>query len=118
MVKLALFVRLEAKKGKEGEVKEFLKSGLALAQAEPGTVAWFAVRLGPSTFAIFDVFEDEAGRQAHLAGPIAVALKAKAVDLLATPPSIEHVDVLAAKIPGTQKETMSRGDSPTKSVSA
>ena len=98
MVTLALFVRLEAKPGKQAEVEAFLRGGLPLAQAEPATTAWFALRLGPSTFGIFDAFPDEAGRQAHLAGPIAAALMAKASDLLAKPPTIEKVDVLAAKL--------------------
>ncbi len=96
MVKTALFVRLEAKPGKEQEVADFLKSGLPLAQQEPATVSWFAIRLGPSTFAIFDAFPDDAGRQAHLNGRIAAALMAKAGELLAQPPSIEKADVLAA----------------------
>lgn len=96
---VALLVRLKAKEGKEAAVDVFLRSGLALAQAEPATTTWFALRLGPSMFGIFDTFPDEAGRQAHLAGPIAAALKAQAADLLAEPPAIEHVDVLAAKLP-------------------
>jgi quinol monooxygenase YgiN len=100
MVKLALFVRLEAKPGKEEEVAEFLRSGLPLVEEEPATVAWFGIRLGPSTFGIFDAFPDEAGRQAHLSGKVAAALMAKASDLFSQPPSIEKVDVLAAKLPG------------------
>ena len=96
MVKTALFVRLEAKPGKEQEVADFLKSGLPLALQEPATVSWFAIRLGPSTFAIFDAFPDEAGRQAHLNGRIAAALMAKAGELLSQPPNIEKADVLAA----------------------
>jgi quinol monooxygenase YgiN len=100
MVNVALFVRLEAKPGKEGDVESFLKSGLPLANREPATIAWFAIRLGPSTFGIFDAFPDDVGRQAHLTGPIAAALMAKAGDLLAQPPSIEKCDVLAAKLPG------------------
>ena len=99
MLKLGLLVRLEAKPGKEGEVIEFLKNGLALANQERMTVTWFAVRLGPTTFAIFDAFGDEAGRQNHLAGPIAQALFAHAPDLLAAPPTIERVEVLGAKLP-------------------
>jgi quinol monooxygenase YgiN len=99
-VSAAVFVRLEAKPGKEAEVAEFLKGALPLAEAEPATIAWFGVRLGPSTFAIFDAFPDEAGRQAHLNGKIAAALMEKAKDLLAQPPSIEKADVLAAKMPG------------------
>jgi quinol monooxygenase YgiN len=95
----ALFVRLEAKPGKETEVEKFLKSGLTLVDAEPKTITWFGLRLGPSTFAIFDAFEDESGRQAHLEGAVAAALMAKASELLAKPPSIEKVSVLAAKLP-------------------
>jgi quinol monooxygenase YgiN len=71
-----------------------------LVEAEPATIAWFGVRLGPSTFAIFDAFPDEAGRQAHLSGKVAAALMEKAGDLLAQPPSIQKVDVLASKLPG------------------
>jgi quinol monooxygenase YgiN len=99
MVHVALLARLEAKPGKEGEVADLLKSALPLANAEPATTVWFALKLGPSTFGIFDAFPDDAGRQAHLAGPIAAALMAKAPDLLATPPAIEPVEVLAAKLP-------------------
>ena len=100
MVRLALFVRLEAKPGKEAEVESFLRGGLAIVQEEAATTAWFAIRMNPSTFAIFDAFPDEAGRAAHLSGRVAQALMAKAPDLLAKPPSIEKVDVLAAKLPG------------------
>jgi quinol monooxygenase YgiN len=99
MVKVALFVRLEAKPGKEKDVEAFLRSGLPLVLEEPATTAWFGIRLGPSTFGIFDAFPDEAGRQAHLTGKVAAALMAKAPELLAKPPSIEKVDVLAAKLP-------------------
>jgi quinol monooxygenase YgiN len=99
MVKVGLFVRLEAKPGKESAVAEFLSSALALAQQEPETTVWFALRLGPSTFGIFDAFPGDSGRKAHLNGPIAAALMSKAADLLAKPPQIEQVDVLAAKVP-------------------
>ncbi len=99
MTKFALLVRLEAKAGKEAQVEEFLRSGLPIVQNEPATVAWFGLRLGPSTFGIFDAFPDEAGRQAHLSGQVAAALMAKAPELLAQPPVIEMVDVLAAKLP-------------------
>ncbi|PNB47813.1 antibiotic biosynthesis monooxygenase [Pseudomonas sp. GW456-12-10-14-LB2] len=99
MVKVALFVRLEAKPGKEKEVERFLLSGLPLVEEEPATKAWFGIRLGPSTFGIFDAFPDEAGRQAHLSGKVAAALMANAAELFAEPPSIEKVDVLAAKLP-------------------
>src|SRR5467141_1747697 len=99
MVKVALLVRLEAKPGKESAVAKFLESALALANQETTTPIWFALRLGPATFGIFDAFADDAGRKAHLAGPIAAALMAKASELLAEPPQIEQVDVLGAKIP-------------------
>lgn len=99
MVKVALLVRLEAKPGKEKDVEEFLRGGLPLVMQEPATTAWFGIRLGPSTFGIFDAFPDEAGRQAHLTGQVAAALMANAAELLATPPVIEQVDVLAAKLP-------------------
>jgi len=99
MVKVALFVRLEAKPGKEKEVENFLLDGLPIVEEEPATTAWFGIRLGPSTFGIFDAFPDEAGRQAHLSGKVAAALMAKAAELFAKPPSIEKVDVLAAKLP-------------------
>jgi quinol monooxygenase YgiN len=100
MVKLALYVRLEARPGKEKEVEAFLLGGLPLVEEEPGTVAWFGLKLGPSTFGIFDAFADEAGRDAHLNGKVAAALMAKAGDLFASPPTIEKVEVLAAKLPG------------------
>lgn len=98
MVKYGLLVRLEAKPGKEADVDAFLRSGLALVQAEPATTVWFAIRLGSSTFGIFDAFADEAGRDAHLAGRVAAALGEKASELLAKSPTIERVDVLAAKL--------------------
>lgn len=99
MVRVGLLVRLHAKPGKEADVARFLESGLALANQEAATTVWFALRLGPATFGIFDAFPDDAGRKAHLDGPIAAALMAKASELLAEPPQIEQVDVLAAKIP-------------------
>lgn len=100
MVKLALYVRLEAKPGKEQEVADFLRSGLPLVEEEPATIAWFGIQMGPTTFGIFDAFPDEAGRQAHLSGKVAAALMAKAGDLLAEAPKIQKVDVLTAKLPG------------------
>jgi len=99
MVKVALYVRLEAKPGKEAEVESLIKGSLSIVQEEPATTAWFGIRLGPSTFGIFDAFPDEEGREAHLAGRVAAALIAKAPDLLAKSPVIEKVDVLAAKLP-------------------
>jgi len=98
MVTVGLLVRLEAKPGKESEVEQFLKSGLAIVEEEPETTSWFAIRMGPSTFGIFDVFPDESGRQAHLTGRVAAALMAKASELLAEFPVIEKIDVLAAKL--------------------
>jgi quinol monooxygenase YgiN len=98
MLTKSLFARLEAKPGKEAELAAFLKQGLQLAQDEATTPVWFALRLGPSTFGIFDAFRDETGRQAHLDGPIAKALMAQAPNLLATPPVIERLDVLGAKV--------------------
>lgn len=97
MVKFALLARLEAKPGKEQEVAAFIKSALPLAQAEPQTVQWFALQIGPSTFGIFDTFDTEDGRKAHLGGEIAKALMAKAPELLAKDPVIEMVDLLAVK---------------------
>jgi len=99
MVTLGLFARLEAKPGKEEAVAAFLMQGLQLANQETATPVWFALRLGPATFAIFDAFHDDAGRQSHLTGPIARALMAQASTLLAAPPVIERVDVLGAKLP-------------------
>jgi quinol monooxygenase YgiN len=98
MLKYALWVRLEAKPGKEKAVADFLNSGLQLAMQETRTPVWFALKLGPTTFGVFDAFADEAGRQAHLAGPIAQALMAKAPELLAKPPAIESVEVLGSKV--------------------
>ena len=100
MVKLALFVRLEAKPGKEAAVADFLAGALPLANAESGTTCWFALKFGPSTFGVFDAFADETARQAHLQGPIAAALMANAAALLSVAPTIEKIDLLAAKLPG------------------
>jgi len=98
MLSRGLFVRLEAKPGKEKDVAAFLSQGLEMANQEKTTPLWFALRLGPSTFAVFDSFHDESGRQAHLNGPIAKALMAHAPNLLAAPPSIEKTEVLGAKL--------------------
>jgi quinol monooxygenase YgiN len=99
MLTFGLFARLEAKPGKEEEVEAFLKQGLQLANQETTTPLWFALRLAPTTFAIFDAFRDEAGRQNHLKGPIAKALMTQAPNLLAAPPVIERMEVLGAKLP-------------------
>jgi len=96
-VRVGLWVRLEAKPGKEGAVIEFLKGGLALVEQEPATVTWYAIQLAPAIFGIFDTFADDAGRNAHLSGKVAEALMAKAPELLAKAPSIEKIDILSAK---------------------
>lgn len=105
MVKFGLLVTLKAKAGKEHEVEEFLKSALPIVRQEPATTAWFAIRLGQSEFGIFDVFPDEAGRDAHLSGAVAAALMEKAQELLAEPPRIEKIDVLAHKLPDAASAT-------------
>ena len=112
MVKVGLFVRVEAKPGKEPAVEEFLRSGSAIVEADPETTTWFAVRFGPSTFAIFDAFADESGRQAHLAGRLASALMQRSDELFAQPPTIEPVDVLAAKLPGGANARLGRSSMP------
>lgn len=99
MVTVALFVQLEAKPGKEKDVEAFLKGALPLVQEEPATTAWFAIKMSPSTFGIFDAFPNDAGRQAHLTGRVAAALMAGAPELLAKAPVIEKIDVLASKLP-------------------
>lgn len=99
MVRTGILALLEARPGKETELAAFLAGALPLAQQEPATAAWFALKLGPSRFGIFDAFPDEAGRQAHLDGAIAKALFARAEELLAAPPQIELLEVLAAKLP-------------------
>lgn len=97
MLKNGFFVRLEAKAGKEQEVENFLRGALPLAQAEPDTIVWFAVKFSPTSFAIFDAFETEEGRQIHLEGKIADALFANAEELLATPPVIDRWDAIVVK---------------------
>jgi quinol monooxygenase YgiN len=97
MVKKALFVRLEAKYGKEAEVERFLDSGLDLVNDEPETVDWYALKFGESSFGIFDAFDNDHGVEAHLNGKVAEALMAKADELFAEPPKIEKIEVLAAK---------------------
>jgi quinol monooxygenase YgiN len=100
MTKYSLYVRLEAKPGKEQEVADFLVSALPLVNQEPETTAWFALRMSPNVFGIFDAFPNEQGRDAHLNGAVAKALMAKAPELLAKAPEIHKVDVLADKLPG------------------
>jgi quinol monooxygenase YgiN len=100
MVTVGLLVTLQAKPGREGDVQRFLEGGLALVNEEPDTTAWFAIRMGPTTYGIFDVFPSDAGRLAHLQGRVAEALMAQAADLFDEPPDIGPIDVLAAKLPG------------------
>jgi quinol monooxygenase YgiN len=107
MVKLALYARLEAKPGKEKEVEQFLQSAVPMVEEEQGTITWYALRMGPSTFGIFDTFNDESGRQAHLSGKIAAALMVKAPDLFAKTPEINKVDILASKVPADEKRKAS-----------
>jgi quinol monooxygenase YgiN len=101
MTKFALYVPLEAKPGKEREVADFLRSAVPVVSAEPGTVTWYAIQEGPSRFAIFDTFDDEAGRDAHLNGKVAAALmeKVKAGDLFAKAPEIHKLGIIADKLP-------------------
>jgi quinol monooxygenase YgiN len=98
MVTVGLLATLKAKPGKEAELAEFLASALPLAETEPETTAWFAIKIDDGTFGIFDVFPSSEGREAHLNGPIAAALMAKADELLSSPPDIKPIDVLAAKL--------------------
>ena len=99
MDKLSILIQLEARPGKEDEVEKFLKSALPLVQAETGTTTWYALKMGPSKFGIFDTFADEKGRNAHLSGEVAKALFAKAEDLFAKPPAIDQPEILAVKAP-------------------
>jgi len=98
MVTVGIYVHMEAKPGKEGEVEAFLKGALPLVEAEPETRTWYAIREGPGQYGIFDTFPSDAGRKAHLSGKVAAALMAKAGELFAKPPSIHEIDVLAAKL--------------------
>ncbi|MDB5777397.1 MAG: putative integron cassette protein [Herbaspirillum sp.] len=100
MTKFALLAQMTAKPGKEADVEAFLKNALTLANQEAETPVWFALKLSPSRFGIFDAFAAESGREAHLSGAIAKALMARASELLTEPPTIEKVDILAAKVPG------------------
>ena len=99
MDKVGILARVVAKVGKEEAVATFLKSALPLAEGEKATTVWYAIRIGQREFGIFDAFPDDSGRSAHLNGPIAAALMAKAGELLAEPPRIDKVDLLAAKLP-------------------
>ncbi|HEU4860791.1 MAG TPA: antibiotic biosynthesis monooxygenase [Chitinophagaceae bacterium] len=96
---VALWVQLEAKKGKEAEVEKFLRDGLSVVNREPGTVTWYALKLGPTSYGIFDSFSDAKGREGHLTGEIAKALNERSSELFSKPPTIERIDILAAKMP-------------------
>jgi quinol monooxygenase YgiN len=98
-IRVGLYVRLEAKPGQEDAVASFLKGALPLVEREPATMTWYAMRLGPTSFGIYDTFPDDQGREAHLAGQVAAALMQKAPELLASPPVIQKIDILAAKLP-------------------
>ena len=102
MPNVALWVQLEAKKGKEAEVEKFLRDGLSIVNRESGTITWYALKLGPTSYGIFDTFSDNMGRETHLAGEVAKALKEKASELFSKPPTIERIDILAAKMPELQ----------------
>jgi len=99
MVRYALYVPLQAKPGQEQAVADFLRGALPLVEGEAGTTAWFALQMGPDRFAIFDAFPDQEARSAHLNGKVAAALMEKAGELLAEPPRIHQIDLLAAKLP-------------------
>lgn len=100
MDKFAIWAQLESKPGKEEEVEEFLKSAQPMAEKEPGTTTWYALKIGPGKYGIFDTFADEEARQAHVDGDIAKALFAKASELFAKPPEIDRPQILAVKAPG------------------
>jgi quinol monooxygenase YgiN len=100
MTSKALLVRLEVRPGKEAEVADFLRGALPIVEGEPATIAWFALQLGPTTFGIFDAFQDDAGRQVRLAGQVAAALMERADALFTEAPVIEQIDVLADKLTG------------------
>jgi len=97
MSKLALYVRLKPKPGKEKDVEAFLKQGAAMAQDEPGTIRWFGIKEDDGAYSVFDTFEDEAGREAHLNGPIAKALMASAEELFSESPHISKISIVGEK---------------------
>jgi quinol monooxygenase YgiN len=99
MSNLALWLTLEAKKGKEAEVETFLRNALTIVNNEHGTISWYALKLGPTSYGIFDTFNTNKEREAHLAGEVANKLKEKADELFSKPPTIERIDILASKLP-------------------
>ncbi len=106
MAKLAIWAVVESKPGKEKAVEAFLKSALPLAEAEPGTLTWYAVKIGPSKYGIFDTFADETGRNAHLNGEIAKALFGPGRELLTKDPEVHKIEVIAAKSAGGSGKTV------------
>ena len=99
MTKYTLYVPLEAKPGREQDVANFLRSALPMVNGEAGTITWFAIQEGPSSFAIFDTFDDETGRNAHINGEVAAALMAKSDELFAKRPQITKLEILTDKLP-------------------
>jgi quinol monooxygenase YgiN len=99
MANVALWVQLEAQKGKEGEVETLLRESLSIVNKETGTVSWYALKLGPTSYGIFDTFITNQEREAHLGGKIAKSLAEKAGELFTKPPTIERMDILASKLP-------------------
>ncbi|GAA3834816.1 antibiotic biosynthesis monooxygenase [Sphaerisporangium flaviroseum] len=99
MVTVGVLVRLHARPGKEREIENFLLDGLGLIEDESDTATWFALRINCATYGIFDAFTEDTGRRAHLSGKVATALRERADELFTRPPTVERVDVLAAKIP-------------------
>ena len=99
MANVALWVQLEANKGKETEVESFLREALSIVNNEPGTTSWYALKLGPTSYGIFDTFPTNKEREAHLAGAVANSLKEKASELFSKQPTIERMEILASKLP-------------------
>jgi quinol monooxygenase YgiN len=97
MAKLAIWVMLKAKPGKEADVEAFLKQGAVMSKDEAQTVNWYGVKMGPGMYGVFDTFDDEAGRDAHLNGEIARALMANASELFSNEIRIEKMEILADK---------------------
>src|SRR5262249_2399795 len=99
MDKVALMVRLQAKKGKEAEVEKFLSDALPRVENETGTSTWHALRTSDRTYIIFDTFPNEESRQAHLSGNVAKALEEKSSELFSQRPVIEKMDIITVKMP-------------------
>ena len=97
MAKQAIWVMLKAKPGKEADVEAFLKQGAVMSHDEPQTVTWYGVKMGPGMYGVFDTFDDEAGREAHINGEIAKALMANAAELFSNELKIEKMEILGSK---------------------